>query len=634
VSLFDALRYRLRAIVHRGRVARELDEELRFHLELEAMQRRHAGAEAEEARFAALRRFGNRTRVGEEIRDASLRGRLDPIVQDLRYAARGLRRNPGFATVAVLTLTLGIGASSAIFSVVNGVLLRPLPFVEPERLVRIFTADEGGDRDYTSPPNFMALREQRRVFADVAAFDYSTPTLTEAGDARKLEGAQVSAGFFEVLGARPVLGRTFRAEENQPGSDAVAVLGNGLWQQLFGGSADVLGKTVTLDGVRRTVVGVMPAGFGYPEDCVVWTPLRYNETYVADSRAGRGADWLWLLARLEPGVTVEEASSAVRTVAGRLEAEFPESHAGVSFAVVGLQDQIVDEVRTPLLLLLGAVGLLLLIACANVAGLLLARAAARHAELTVRAALGAGRGRLVRQLLAESLLLAGVGGLCGLLLAVWGTAALVAARPEGLPRLDGIHVGGTIVTFTLGVTLLTTVLVGLVPALQATRGTLAATIRGAGRSGRETRSGSRLRSGLVVAESVARPRFLAMLLALFAATALALAAIGIFGLLSYTVAQRTREIGVRIALGARPGDVLGMVVRRALRLAGLGLTLGVLAALALTRVLEGILYGVSPTDPATFAGVALVLGATALMASLIPARRASAVDPVIALRHE
>ncbi len=811
---------------------------------------------------------------------------MDTLLQDLRYAARRLLRSPGFTAVAVLTLALGIGANSAIFSVVNGVLLRSLPFAEPERLVQLGTIKPGEEPQAgtVSPPDFVSLREENRVFTEVVAFTYGGATLTGTGEPERIEAAWVSAGFFELLGAAPVLGRTIGPEENQPGNSEVAVLGYGLWQQTFGGDPGIVGRTITLNGITRTVVGVAPPGFGFPEQRAVWAPLPYNESFSAETDVNRRAQYLGVLARLRPGTTLEQARAEVSTISARLEQEFPQTNTNVALALVPLREVMVGEVRTPLLILLGAVGLVLLIACANVANLLLARAAARESEMAVRTALGAGRGRIVRQLLTESVLLGLVGGVLGLLLAYWGTALLTTLQPEGIPRLEEIGVDRTVVTFTLGVSLLTGVVFGLIPALQVTRANLMGALKEGGRGALSGRQGQRARSLLVVAEmalavmllvgaglllrsflqlqqvdpgfrpeqtlavdlslpdhsypepaqrhefyrtllervealpgvrgvgavnmlpmgedhlvinyhvrgrepappgeggvlevrvatpeyframeipllrgrafteadhadapqvalinettarhvfpgedpigqfirlgwgigegrfaggevvgivgdvrqfgpgadfaqeiylpfaqvpqhgmtvvartasdplalagairsevrtldpnlpvmglrtleqvvsqAVAQPRFYMLLLSIFAAAALLLAAIGIFGVMAYMVAQRTREIGIRIALGAEPARVQQLVVGRALRLAIGGVVIGGVGALALTRVLESLLFGVSATDPVTFAAVALLLTAVALLASYLPARRATRVDPMIALRAE
>jgi putative ABC transport system permease protein len=811
---------------------------------------------------------------------------MSTLLQDLRHAARMLLRAPGFTVVAVLTLGLGIGANTAIFSVVNGVLLRPLPFAEPDRVIQFGTIPSGEEptAGYLSPPDFVSLREGSRSFTDVVAFMAGGATLTGMDEPQRLDAAWVSAGFFELLGAEPVLGRTLRPEENEPGNTEVAVLAHALWQQAFGADPAVIGRTVELNGVARTIVGVAPPGFGFPEERAVWVPLSYNETFSAGTDVNRRAQYLQVLARLQPGASLEEARAEAGTISARLERAFPQTNTNVALAFVPVREVLVGDVRTPLLILLGAVGLVLLIACTNVANLLLARAARREGEMAMRSALGAGRSRIVRQLLTESVLLGVLGGVLGLLLAIWGTALLTSLQPEGIPRLQEIGVDGRVVAFTLGVSLLTGVVFGLIPALQVTRPNLMGSLREGGRGSLSGRQGQRARNLLVVSEmalavmllvgagllmrsflqlqqvdpgfrpqqtlaadlslpdrsypeeaqraefyrsllerigglpgvravgavsmlpmgseqfiinyqvrgrepaapgeavslevriatpeyframeipllrgrafteadhadapqvalinetaarqifpdedpigqfialgwgidedrfaggevvgivgdvrqfgpgadfaqeiylpfaqiplhdmtvvartagdpqalagvmrgevrtldpalpvmdlrtlehvvsrAVAQPRFYMLLLSLFAAVALALAAIGIFGVLAYLVTQRTREIGLRIALGADPGTVQRLVAGRALRLAIGGVVAGMLGALALTRVLESLLYGVSATDPLTFVAVSLILIGVALVASYLPARRAARVDPMVTLRAE
>jgi putative ABC transport system permease protein len=819
---------------------------------------------------------------------------MDNLLQDLRYAARRLLRSPGFTAVALLTLALGIGANSAIFTVVHGVLLRSLPFAEPEALVAFGTVQPGEAprAGSLSPPDFMSLRDQATgagsgspgVLADAVAFVYGAAALTGEGEPQRVEAAWVSAGFFEIFGAAPVLGRSFTADENRPGDDDVAVLGHGFWLQAFGGDPGVVGRTVTVNGVSRTVVGVAPPGFDFPDRRVLWSPIPYGETFSSETAVNRRAQYLSVVGRLRPGVSVAQARAEVTAIAARLEAEFPETNTNVTLAMLPLREVVVGEVRTPLLVLLGAVGFVLLIACANVANLLLARAAARQSEMALRTALGAARGRLVGQLLTESLLLGLLGGALGLLLAYAGTDLLLALRPEGIPRLDDVGVDATVIGFTLAVSLGTGLLFGLVPALHVTRADLTAVLAEAGRGGPVGRQGQRTRSLLVVAEvalavmllvgagllmrsflqlqqvdpgfrpeqalatqlslparsypdddrraafygalierlealpgvtsvgavnvlpmsddrmvinfavrgreplppgeqptldvrlatpdylramgipllrgrafsdrdradapqvalineaaaqrhfpgedpigqfirlgwgraegefaggevvgivgdvrqlgladdflpeiylphaqapeaqmsvvvrtagdpltlagairaevrsldpnlpvgtmttldhvvsrSVAQPRFYLLLLGIFAAVSLTLTAVGIFGVMSYAVVQRTREIGIRMALGAAPGAVLRMVIGGALALAVGGMALGLGGALVLTRVLESLVFGVSTTDPLTYAGVAGALTAVVLLASYIPARRATRVDPAVALRGE
>lgn len=368
-------------------------------------------------------------------------------------------------------------------------------------MVRLHTIIEGDPRENLSPPNFLSLQNGTRAFTNLAAFQTVEHTLSGVGTAQRLEGAWVSAGFFEVLAVRPILGRTFRANENESGNHHVAVLGYGLWQGTFGGDPEVLGRAITLDGTPFTVIGVMPRGFSFPDDPALWMPIPYATHWSAAGTAGRKSNTILpVLGRLRPGVTLEAGLAELQAMAGRLAERFPETNTGVSFTAERLRNDIVGEASTPLLMLLAAVVFVLLIACANVVGLLLARAAARQEELAARAALGASRGRLVRQLLAESLLLGLVGGAMGLAVAYLGTEALLAARPEGLPRLDDVRVDATILAFASGLTLLAAAVVGLVPALQATRGTLSETLRAGGRNRLRSRGGTRARGALVVSE--------------------------------------------------------------------------------------------------------------------------------------
>jgi putative ABC transport system permease protein len=806
-------------------------------------------------------------------------GGMDSVRLDLAYALRRLVQAPAFTAIATATLALGIGANTAIFSVVNAVLLKPLPFERPYELARVAQTWKGRPSVY-SPQNFLDVQSQSHAFEFLAAIDAGAVTLTGAGTPARVEGAEVSAAFFDVLRVRPPHGRAFGPEENEPGRTKVAVLGHRLWQERFGGDPGVVGRPVHLNRVPHVVVGVAPAGFSFPEGAEVWTPLEYDSRFRAESR---GAWYLTVIGRLKPGVTVERAREEVSTIAARLAQAYPDANEGVGGTVLSLHEATVGDSRTALLVLLGAVGLVLLVACVNVANLLLARVAARETELAVRTALGAGRGRLVRQLLTESVLLALLGGLAGMALASFLVDALLALQPQGLPRLAEVRLDRPVLGFTAALSLLTGVLFGIAPAFQMARRATAQALRegsrgilagGRGRlrsglvvgqlalamvllagagllihsfsrlrqvdpgfrssnalsfrialpesayaddarlvafqdelrerlaalpgaravgavsslpltgarfsisftvEGRpplppaqqpslevriatagyfeamgiplmrgrlfgrgddgespqvvvlsesavrrffpeedplgqriELGMGSRrgrgvggevvgvvgdvkerglaeeelpevylpyaqypvqsmdvlLRSNLdpralapaaervvhaldaelplsrvatldeVVARSISQPRFHMLLLGAFAGSALFLAALGIFGVMSHAVAQRSREIGIRLALGARPGDVLRMLRGEALGLTALGIGAGLAATAALSRAIAGLLFDLSPTDPATLAGVAGLLAVSAGLAAQLAARKATRVDPLTALRSE
>ena len=800
--------------------------------------------------------------------------------QDLLYAVRRLVKAPGFTLVAVLTLALGIGANSAIFSVVNGVLLKPLPYPEPDRLVGVYHTTEG-HRAVMSGPNFTDVSRTATSFENAAAISTTRMILTGEGEPARLPVAEVSASLFSVLRVRPALGRAFNADENTPGRNNVVILSHSLWQQRFGSDSSVIGKRITLDGVSKEVVGVMPAGFSYPSGRDAWLPVDYDENFVAKQR---GAWYLSVVARLKPGISPQQSAAEVETIGRNLARQYPDANAEIGMTTYPLLEAMVGDIRASVMLLLGAVGFVLLIACTNVANLLLARAATRETEMAVRTALGAGRGRLVRQLLTESVLLSLVGAGFGLLLAVWGVELLTSLKPQGIPRLDNVRIDGVVILFTIGVGVVTGVLFGLVPAFAATRG-LSATLKEGGRGAVTSRGGTRVRGVLVVAElalavmllagagllmrsfvklqavdpgfkvdpaltfdltlpdarykemdqqiaffdqllprlrslpgvqaasavmglplsgldfiisfevggrppvppsqqpamqvrvatpeyfstigiplkrgrlfteddrlqtprvvliteaaarqyfpnedpigktiklgwgrgpgkpraggevvgivgdvkdeglneanppqiylplrqwpvsfmtlvmkssvpptsltdgaraqvasldpnlplsnvstldaivakSISQQRFYMTLLSVFATVALVLAAIGIFGVLSYAVSQRTREIGIRMALGAQEGTVIGLVVRQAMLLVGTGVIAGTLLALYLSRTMTKMLFSVRPTDPTTFVSVAVLLAAVALLASYLPARRATRVDPIVALRAE
>lgn len=861
----------------------DVDEELSFHLEMRIRQLIEEGETPEHARELAVRRFGNLDAARDEcvvINDRQERRMakseyLSELRQDVAYAFRSLRRRPGFTIGAVLTLALGIGANSAIFSVVNGVLLQPLPFAHAERLYQVQMIYPDGQR-YTalSAPDFMSVAEMNRVFEEFGAYADMEAPLRGLGEPKEVLAAIVSDGLLDMLGMRLALGRGFHSEEHQPGRDNVAVLDDGFWQREFGGSADALGQSVTFDGMTYNVVGVLAPESALPTRMDIYFPMPYGESFSATAVAGRRSEYLVTLGRARPGLTEEQIAADIGRVSNQLSADFPSTNGRLSMGVRSARDAIIGDVRRPLFVLLGAVGFVLLVACANVANLLLARASARQSELSVRAALGAGRARLVRQMLTESMVLGALGGAAGLALAWAGTRALVRAQPADIPRLEAVGVDGTVVLVTLAVALLTGVLFGMLPALQATRPELSRTIREGSRG--LSGAGQRVRSGLIVVEmalavvllvgagllirsfveltrvdpgfqpersvafrismdesgyaggqqirdfvatlldrvnampgvssaggtgilplqgqssilnfavegalpppddvnaeigvsgatpgyfetigarmvrgrafdgrdrqdappvavinqaaaefwfpgedpigrrvevgaatreivgivadvlqsnpatpvrphlyapyeqrttrnlqivastegdplalapslralvqsmdpnmpisdftplvqvvsqSMARPRFYTSLLALFAGLALVLAAVGIFGVMSYSVTQRAREISIRMALGARRGSVIGMIVGRSMALAALGLIAGIAGAAALATIIRSQLYNVQPMDPITIAAVVVVLAATAFAASYLPARRAASLDPGAALRE-
>jgi putative ABC transport system permease protein len=812
---------------------------------------------------------------------------MNTLLQDLRYGARMLLKNPGFTLIAALTLTLGIGANTAIFSVINGVLLKPLPYSEPERLVAVWEVRHDGRRGAVSYPNFSDWRAQNGVFERIAIYRDITMALTGGGEPANLRAVVTTPDLFPLLDARPQLGRGFLPEEEKAGS-LVVVLGHGAWRKYFGGDPSLVGKQVKLNGRAFTVVGVMPAGFNFPVDAEqsdLWVSAAISSERDAPDEESmneqRGAHIYDAIARLKPGVTLGAAQTDLETVMGRLRAQYPDEVGGDHTAMRPYLTELVGDVTRALLVLFAAVGVVLLIACANVASLLLARAIGRQREIAVRAALGASWGRIVRQLLTESLLLAAVGGAAGLLLATWGVEALKALGPADLPRMQDAQLDGRVLAFTLLVSLLTGLVFGLIPALRAARADLNEALKEGGRGGEGSRR-NRLRAALVVAEvamamtllvgagllinsfvrlqrvnlgfdphqvltlrvelpegryregrqiinfnqellqrverlpgvrsaagvfklpfgsaastnfeiegqpsdksspltagvrvstpgyfhtlgiplvsgrdfgerdeeksasvviinktfaelyfpnqnpigkrlrpdiaigpggppwreivgvvgairhggpgkeprpefflphtqmpfltlttvvrvagdplaivgavrnevraldaelpvdsvktldqylteSVAQPRFNTLLLALFAGVAMTLTAVGLYGVMAYSVTARTREIGVRVALGARGPDVLRLVISQGMKLTLVGVAIGLVAALALTRLMAGLLFGVTPTDPATFALIALLLAGVALLACYIPARRAMKVDPMVALRCE
>ncbi|HEX5833197.1 MAG TPA: ABC transporter permease [Pyrinomonadaceae bacterium] len=816
------------------------------------------------------------------------------MIKDVRYGLRMLTKNLGVSAIAVLTLALGIGANTAIFSVVSTVLLNPLPYKDPERLVSLWENVPQHGRWRAAPANFLDWKKQNTVFQDVAAFGGSTATLTGDGDPEQLSGAAVTPGYFEVVGVQPALGRTFQPEEYQLGTDRVVILGHGLWQRRYGGDKNIINRNITLDGNSCTVVGVMPPGL-FPARPTTAGRIDFDESgqdfwkpmsYMVHLAALRGAHILGVVARLKPEVTIDQAAAEMNTIAARLAQEHAENR-DEGIIVNRFMNEVVGDVRPALMTLLVAVGLVLLIACANIAGLLLAQHAARTKEIAIRAALGAGRRRLVRQFFVEGLLLSLFGTVAGLAVAQLGLKALLNFIPEQMiPRLAQIGLDWRVLGFTLLLSLVTCLLFGLVPAWQASKPDLQTALEQSGRtsgpgaarlrfrqllvvfqvsvavmlvigaglliksfwllqrvdpgfkaerilsagvtlprskygepvqinnffnqlgervaavpgvesvtiaydhplqsnwldsfeiegrpaapenqsqsanfmpvgsdyfstvgvqivSGRaftpqddqdhpgvaivneafvrhyfpnEDPLGRRIRPGppgriwdqqrltsfeiigvvrdvkfdglaaasepayylpatqapledmtilvrtandpksivaglrqavwsvdpnqpisnvntleQIVSDSIAQPRLNMLLMMLFGGLALLLSAVGIYGLLSYAVTQRTQELGIRMALGANVTDVLKLVLKQGMLLALIGEAIGLVGAFALTRLMRGLLFGVTPTDTTIFAGVVLVLTLTALLACYLPARRATKVDPLVALRYE
>src|SRR5918992_1748683 len=490
---------RLLRNLRRSRVIeREMDDEMRFHVEMEAADLVTRGVPPDEARRRALLTFGGVERFKDGGRDSRGVGSVEDFLRDVRYGARSLRRRPGFAAVVVLTLAVGIGGTTAIFGAVHGVLLAPLPYRDADRIVTVWTNDqvEGEEQQDVAPANFLDWRERQRSFATFAsARPYSMDYIGPDGP-EHLGTWVVSEGFFETFGVRPILGRIFTREEHTAGRNHVAVIGEELWRSRFNGDPRIIGRQLTLDSIPRTVVGVMPRSFRFPPGREVWQPQVFDE----DLRKARRSTFLKVAGRLAPGGTLPRAQADFDAIAAQLTREYPRTNTGVSANLVPLPEQTVGHVRSALLVLMGAVALVLLIACGNVAGLLLARAVQREREVAVRVALGAGRGRILRQLGAESLVLALAGGVAGLVVAFGGLAVIRALGPETLPRLDELAVGPSVLAFALATTLGAAVVFGIAPAVHAAptdvRARLAA---GSARSG-SGRPRRRLQNGFVVVQ--------------------------------------------------------------------------------------------------------------------------------------
>jgi putative ABC transport system permease protein len=880
---------RARGLFSKQRHDADLDDEFAAHLDLLAAENIRRGMPREEALYAARREFGDVEQVKEIYRERKGLPMLETFLQDLRYGARMLRQNPGFTAIAVLTLALGIGANTAIFTVVNSLLLTPPHYKQPERLVMVWEQKPSGNwfQGPISPANYFQWVDHNTVFDQMGVmYDDHANLTADNSDPEQLAYQGVSANLLAMVGIDPIVGRTFSAQDAVPGNNNVVILSFGLWQRRFGGDAGVVGKKLQLDGQPSTVIGVMPRGFQLfikrgsftGEQAELWVPI----PFTARSRVPRGR-YLTALARLKTGVNLVQAQSQMDSIAVALEKQWPDFDKGWGVQLVPLRDQLVGNLRQPLLILLGAVAFVLLMGCTNVANLLLGRAAARQREIAVRVALGADQMRVIRQLLTESLLLSGLGGLAGFLLAVWGTKALLALGPKNMLAGAAVNVDWRVLAFTMAVSLATGILFGLGPSFVALSTDVNATLKEGGRDSSSSRGGNRLRAALVIAElslavvilvgaglcirsfyllnsvnpgfnphnlltmklslpnasyredakkiaffqqlrdrtaglpgvisasadswlpfttmgaatgfqiegqpklsdadqpttdvrvvepdyfrtmgiplvagrefsadeasvqshviiinqalatgyfrgespigkritvamggqteknpslivgvagdvkhdglnktarpmiywphpelplpfmtfvartngnplaligavrqqvkqldpslpvsdiatmeqrmseSVAESRFSTLLLGVFAVVAIVLASVGIYGVTSYAVTARQHEIGVRMAIGAQPADVQRMFIRRGIGLTLTGLALGLATSFALTKLMTGLLFSVSPHDPLTFAVMAALLLIVATLACYIPARRATRVDPLVALRYE
>ena len=885
---FNLSRDRLRALLGREEVIKDIDRELDLHVQLQTEAYVEAGMAPAEAREKALKNFGNVMKLRDDAYDVRGGGLLETLVQDIRYGLRVLNKHKAFTAIAVFTLALGIGANTAIFSVVNELLLRPLAYRDAERIVMVWeVTPEGRHQNSTSRANFRDWHQQSKSFASMAAFTDQRTNLTGDGEPEEVTAQFANPDLFKVLGVEPILGRSLLPEDAEAGKPRVAVLSYGLWQRRFGGQPNVIGKSILFNGTPASVIGVMPANFqfhitqrsGTGRPAELWTVLSLGNGSLAAER-GR---FLSVVARLQNGVSTEQATAEMRTIAARLSGEAPEFNKNFSAEELPLREQFFGNVRRALWLLLGAVGFVLLIACANVANLLLSLATSREKEIALRAALGARRLRIVRQLLTESFLLALLGSVLGLAVAWLGIKALVAISPRELVNLQSVGLNSSVLLWTLGVSLLTGIIFGLAPALHISRLNLNDSLKEGGKGEAMQANGSRrLRGALVIseialavvlltsagllvksflklqqvdrgfkaenvltmvvrlpesryaedpqvigffrqtldhiqalpgvrsagivnylpfygglgsstgftiegrpepplgqepttdvrvadagyfpamgipvlrgrnfsdvedkepkrvvlineamarqyfanenpvgkrisvemfdkptpteivgvvgnvryeslidqveptvyfahpdltysfmtlvirtdgdpaaiapavqreirtldpnqpvsdvrtmnqvmAETVSRSRFNTLLLALFAALATLLSAVGIFGVMNYSVALRTHEIGLRLAIGAQPKQVLLLILRQGFLLTVVGVLIGLVASFALTRLLSSLLFGVTATDSATFVAISLLLLIVSLVACYLPARRAMQIDPLMALRYE
>jgi predicted permease len=481
----------------RKRMLEQLEEDIREHIERETQDNIERGMAPEEARYAAMRKFGNITRVKENVREVWSVVWLERLLEDIRFALRILRKNPGFTVVGVLTLALGIGANTAMFSIVQGVLLAPLPYFQPERLVMVLESNQRFQQDAISYPNFIDWQRSARSFQQMAAIMLRQGLdLNGPGTPEHMDGQEMTAGFLSTLGVEPALGREFTPQDDQRGGAPVVIISNRLWRSRFDGSPQALGKPLFLSGTDYTIVGILPEGFRFIHDADVYLPLGQYNPLLLEAR-GSHADIL-AVARLKPDVSVAEAQAEMSAIQEHLDQLYPDANRGTGADVEPLQRIIVQEVRGTLLLLLGAVGLVLLITCANVANLWLAHSAARSGEFAIRSALGANRMRVVRQLLTESVLLSLVGGGLGVFLAIGGIKPLLAALPGNLPRSENIGVNAPVLWLTLGVSIAVGILFGLAPALKSAKSGVQASLKESGRSSTGVRHGAQ--SSLLVAQ--------------------------------------------------------------------------------------------------------------------------------------
>src|SRR5262249_8950433 len=480
IHYLSALAARLRGLFGNRRADRELDDEIETHLRLLAERYVPQGMTEAEADWAARRQFGNVTLLQEVNREMRGIRSIEALVQDLRYGARMLRKKPGFTLIAVITLALGIGANTAIFSVLNAVLLRALPYPAPERLVVLTEKARGGQRVGVAYPNYLDFRERAQSFTEMAGFRGALFNLTGVDRPARLQGRAVNWNFFRLLGAQPQLGRLFVADDDKAGAPRTTILSYTTWQAQFGGDHAIIGKAISLDGNSYTVIGVAPPRFGFFRRDYLFGPLRVSALAADHYRADHGG--LNVLARLKVGVSLSQASAEMDTLTAQLERAYPDTNSGFGALTDRLIDRYTSDIQRTLWVLLGAVGFVLLIACVNIANLLSARAAERQKEIAIRLALGAGRWRIIRQLLSESLLLSLFSGLAGLLLGVWMMEGLAPLAPDDMPRLDQTGLDATVLLFTLGVSLAMGLLFGLLPARQFARRDLHAALKEGGRS--------------------------------------------------------------------------------------------------------------------------------------------------------